>query len=271
MPCSVTTCSPRPATWETSLALCTSPGSRQTSGLRSPTLRFTKAGAARPLALPPSIPGIVVAAASDHAAGPLAVGTSLCAASVLHVPADARGLRPARPPALKPSAPPACTPLPAVGASNLGHIILYSILNQQEGLLCDRAYYPGDDMQVGGLVGGARQRSTCALLIGGGLAALCCCWPGSGSASCAASPYWSCTSCPRLRHHRGSPAQALLARYGRRLFGVESRRPLDEFDVLGFSLSYELGGTNILEMLRQSGVPVTWQVGPPPGPPPGSA
>ncbi len=37
---------------------------------------------------------------------------------------------------------------PAVGASNLGHIILYSVLNQQEGLLCDRAYYPADDMQV---------------------------------------------------------------------------------------------------------------------------
>ena len=29
----------------------------------------------------------------------------------------------------------------------------------------------------------------------------------------------------------------------------------------GFSLSYELGGTNILEMLKQAGVPVTWQVG----------
>lgn len=30
-----------------------------------------------------------------------------------------------------------------VGASNLGHIILYGILNQGEGLLCDRAYFPG--------------------------------------------------------------------------------------------------------------------------------
>lgn len=30
-----------------------------------------------------------------------------------------------------------------VGASNLGHIILYGILNQQDGLLCDRAYFPG--------------------------------------------------------------------------------------------------------------------------------
>lgn len=35
-----------------------------------------------------------------------------------------------------------------VGASNLGHVILYSVLNQQEGLLCDRAYYPADDMQA---------------------------------------------------------------------------------------------------------------------------
>lgn len=36
----------------------------------------------------------------------------------------------------------------AVGASNLGHIILYALLNKQEGLLCDRAYYPGEDLQV---------------------------------------------------------------------------------------------------------------------------
>ena len=64
---------------------------------------------------------------------------------------------------------------------------------------------------------------------------------------------------PQPRHAPPQP-QALLAKYGRRLFGVESRRPLDTFDVLGFSLSYELGGTNILEMLRQSGIPVTWEV-----------
>jgi hypothetical protein len=30
-----------------------------------------------------------------------------------------------------------------VGASNLGHIILYSVLNDSPGLLCDRAYFPG--------------------------------------------------------------------------------------------------------------------------------
>jgi radical SAM-linked protein len=34
---------------------------------------------------------------------------------------------------------------------------------------------------------------------------------------------------------------------------------LDVFDALGFSLAYELGGTNILEMLRLSGIPVTWK------------
>jgi hypothetical protein len=75
-------------------------------------------------------------------------------------------------------------------------------------------------------------------------------------------------ACPVPLLHHINPAsplaplllQALLAKHGRRLFGVESRRPLDEFDVLGFSLSYELGGTNILEMLKQAGVPATWEV-----------
>jgi hypothetical protein len=33
-----------------------------------------------------------------------------------------------------------------VGASNLGHIILYSILNTQPRQLCDRAYLPAADL-----------------------------------------------------------------------------------------------------------------------------
>ena len=33
-----------------------------------------------------------------------------------------------------------------VGASNLGHIILYSILNAQPRQLCDRAYLPAADL-----------------------------------------------------------------------------------------------------------------------------
>ncbi|MEM1251799.1 MAG: TIGR03960 family B12-binding radical SAM protein [Cyanobacteria bacterium P01_H01_bin.21] len=86
-----------------------------------------------------------------------------------------------------------------VGASNLGHIILYSIINQQPRQLCDRAYLPGADLAQ------------------------------------------------KLRESN-TP-----------LFAVESRRPLTEFDILGFSLSYELGATNILEMLELAGIPLTWQ------------
>ncbi|MEH2408962.1 TIGR03960 family B12-binding radical SAM protein [Nostoc sp.] len=86
-----------------------------------------------------------------------------------------------------------------VGASNLGHIILYNILNAQPRQLCDRAYLPGQDLA-------AKLRET------------------------------------------NTP-----------LFAVESKRSLREFDILGFSLSYELGATNILEMLDLAGIPLTWR------------
>lgn len=86
-----------------------------------------------------------------------------------------------------------------VGASNLGHIILYSILNAQPRQLCDRAYLPAPDLAA------------------------------------------------KLRETQ-TP-----------LFAVESRRSLTEFDILGFSLSYELGATNILEMLDLAGIPLTWR------------
>ena len=86
-----------------------------------------------------------------------------------------------------------------VGASNLGHIILYNILNAQPRQLCDRAYLPGTDLA-------SKLRAT------------------------------------------NTP-----------LFTVESKRELQEFDILGFSLSYELGATNILEMLDLAGIPLTWQ------------
>lgn len=84
-----------------------------------------------------------------------------------------------------------------VGASNLGHFILYSILNVQPRQLCDRAYLPAPDLA-------AKLRTT------------------------------------------QTP-----------LFAVESRRFLTDFDILGFSLSYELGATNILEMLALAGIPLT--------------
>ncbi|MDX2270819.1 MAG: TIGR03960 family B12-binding radical SAM protein [Cyanobacteriota bacterium] len=85
-----------------------------------------------------------------------------------------------------------------VGASNLGHIILYNILNGHLHQLCDRVYLPGSDLA------------------------------------------------------------ALLRQQGIPLFAVESRRPLREFDVVGFSLAYELAGTNVLEMLDLAGIPLTW-------------
>ncbi|NCJ07218.1 TIGR03960 family B12-binding radical SAM protein [Synechococcales cyanobacterium C] len=86
-----------------------------------------------------------------------------------------------------------------VGASNLGHIILYNILNAQPRQLCDRAYLSAPDLST------------------------------------------------KLRDTQ-TP-----------LFAVESRRALTDFDILGFSLSYELGATNILEMLDLAQLPLTWQ------------
>jgi radical SAM family uncharacterized protein/radical SAM-linked protein len=86
-----------------------------------------------------------------------------------------------------------------VGSSNLGHIILYNILNAQPRQLCDRAYLPAPDLAT------------------------------------------------KLRETE-TP-----------LFAVESKRSLLEFDILGFSLSYELGATNILEMLSLAQVPLTWK------------
>ncbi|MFP4255002.1 MAG: TIGR03960 family B12-binding radical SAM protein [Halothece sp.] len=86
-----------------------------------------------------------------------------------------------------------------VGASNLGHVILYNILNAQPRQLCDRAYLPASDLA-------SKLRET------------------------------------------NTP-----------LFALENRCPVTEFDILGFSLSYELGATNILEMLDLANIPLTWQ------------
>lgn len=86
-----------------------------------------------------------------------------------------------------------------LGASNLGHIILYNILNTQPRQLCDRAYLPGPDLAE------------------------------------------------KLRDLEIP------------LFALESQKSLLEFDILGFNLSYELGGTNILEMLDLAQIPLTWK------------
>ena len=86
-----------------------------------------------------------------------------------------------------------------LGASNLGHIILYNINNKQPRQLCDRTYLPAPDL--------AEKLRT--------------------------------TKTP--------------------LFALESRRNLTDFDILGFNLSYELGATNILEMLALAQIPLTWK------------
>ncbi|MCL2029521.1 MAG: TIGR03960 family B12-binding radical SAM protein [Deltaproteobacteria bacterium] len=50
--------------------------------------------------------------------------------------------------------------------------------------------------------------------------------------------------------------EAVLRRRGRPLASLESRRPLAEFDLVGFSLQYELSYTNILMMMELGGIPL---------------
>ena len=47
-----------------------------------------------------------------------------------------------------------------------------------------------------------------------------------------------------------------IRRHRQPLFSLENRRSLRDFDALGFSLSYELTYTNILEMLDLAGIPI---------------
>ena len=50
--------------------------------------------------------------------------------------------------------------------------------------------------------------------------------------------------------------EAELRRLDRRLFSLESHTPLDRFDIVGFSLLYELNYTNVLAMLELGGIPL---------------
>ncbi len=47
-----------------------------------------------------------------------------------------------------------------------------------------------------------------------------------------------------------------LRERGARLYGLETRRALSAFDMVGFSLPYELGATGMLEMLDLGGIPL---------------
>jgi radical SAM family uncharacterized protein len=50
--------------------------------------------------------------------------------------------------------------------------------------------------------------------------------------------------------------EAVMRQRGIPLFSLETRRPLKEFDIIGFSLGYELTYTNVLNMLDLAGIPV---------------
>jgi len=82
-----------------------------------------------------------------------------------------------------------------VGMSNLGLMILYDLLNQEEDVLAERTYAPWVDMEE------------------------------------------------EMR-------QANIP-----LFSLESHRPLRDFDIIGFTLPYELNYTNVLNMLDLAGIP----------------
>lgn len=54
----------------------------------------------------------------------------------------------------------------------------------------------------------------------------------------------------------GSDLEAIMRSRGLPLWGWESRRALTEFELIGFSLQYELTYTNVLNMFDLSGIPV---------------
>ena len=54
----------------------------------------------------------------------------------------------------------------------------------------------------------------------------------------------------------GIDAEALLKKHDLPLFSLESQRPVREFDVFGFTLSYEMVLTNTLNMLDLAGIPL---------------
>ncbi|MCI8652066.1 MAG: TIGR03960 family B12-binding radical SAM protein [Angelakisella sp.] len=83
-----------------------------------------------------------------------------------------------------------------VGMSHLGMKILYSLINDQPGMWCERVFAPDTDFE------------------------------------------------------------AILRREGIPLYGLESFDPIREFDVIGFTLQYEMCYTTVLNMLDLAGLPV---------------
>lgn len=72
--------------------------------------------------------------------------------------------------------------------------------------------------------------------------------------------YESVNSRPELLMERvfapATDMEELMRQQNLPLFALESQRPLTDFDVVGFSLQYELSYTNVLNMLDLSGIPL---------------
>ncbi len=83
-----------------------------------------------------------------------------------------------------------------IGMSNLGMRILYGVMNEMEGVWCQRVFAPWGDME------------------------------------------------------------AVMRQHNLPLWALESRRPVKEFDMIAFTIGYEMCYTNILNMLSLSGVPL---------------
>ena len=83
-----------------------------------------------------------------------------------------------------------------IGMSHLGIKLLYSILNNEKDISCDRVYFPAPDMLY------------------------------------------------------------LMREHNIPLFSIENRRPLNEYDIIGFSIQYELSYTTLLQMLKLSKIPL---------------
>ncbi len=72
--------------------------------------------------------------------------------------------------------------------------------------------------------------------------------------------YESVNSRPEMLMERvfaaATDMEELMRQHGLPLFALESQRPLADFDVIGFSLQYELSYTNVLNMIDLSGIPL---------------
>ena len=83
-----------------------------------------------------------------------------------------------------------------IGMSNLGMRILYGVMNDMDGVWCERVFAPWPDMEDE------------------------------------------------------------MRREGLALYGLESGDPIRDFDIIGFSIGYEMAFTNVLNMLDLAGLPV---------------